>query len=490
MREMIERVFTVYRPLRKVTMKNGFLFLLIAAMLQSLPALSYDQQVSASVSLEGYTVYSRNGTTLSRRRVVSNLGLGAWNLLSGETDPYYKGPRLSIDFAVRLSGDMGVSRKESTATSELNFVPGAEPLSFSLLSGYINAEGFLRDTLDFRIGRQMSLDTLGFFAFDGITAKLRLPLGISVVTYLGFEIRGGQLFGYDNFELDGTDRGDREDLTSDRYPDREKADARLSVGCELSVAPKRWIEAAAAFRAVGIIGDAGNMADERAGGRLSIHAGMFQSTAQVVYNTMINGISEGVGEIGVTPADMLGIFVEYRRSRPVFEGDSIFNVFDTTPQNDLGGRFDLRIRRFIDLSAWGFTVLANEGGGLSGDKDDAWVSGAGGGIGAKYHTTERSLSGRFSMQQEWGEQRIGAEIGGGHGFLRNNRLWLSFRLSYWHIEDDFSELYRGDTAGYVISGRFNITHQLYFLGEFEHYVGDGRPSRLTGYALLHMDLWR
>lgn len=471
-------------------MKSGLIFLIITISLRSLPAWAFDQQVTSAVSLEGYSVYSGNGTVLSRRRVVGNVDLGAWNILPDETAPYYKGPRLSMDVSFRILGDMGISKGESTPTSELSYVPGAEPLGFNLMSGYIDARGFLKNTLDIRAGRQVRLDTLGFFAFDGIDTKLRLPLGLTFVTYLGLEVRGGQMFGYDNYELDGTDRGDRSDLEIDRYPDREEPKSRLAGGCELIAAPWSWLDAAASYRAVGIVNDAGEMADQRAGGRLGIHAGIFHAEGRAVYNAMINGVSEGDGEIGVTPADRVGIFVEYHRYRPTFDGDSIFNVFDTTPQNDLGGRLDVRIHRSLNLSTWGFARIAEESGGLSGNDKASWVSGAGGGIGSDYRTVQRSLSARISLSQEWGEQRIGAELGGGHAFLRSRRLWLSFRLSYWHIEDDFSEFYSGDTAGYVLSGRFNIVHGLYFLGEFEQYVGDGRPSRLVGYALLQMDLWR
>ncbi len=452
-------------------------------------AAAYDQQVSSSLSVEGYTVYSRGGKTLSRRRVVGDLNLGAWNLLPDETDPYYRGPRLSIVLSLRIMGDMGVGKSESSPISKLSYVPGAEPLMLNFMSGYLDARGFWKDTLDVRLGRQVRLDTLGFFAMDGIDTRLRLP-GMELTSYLGLEVRGGQLFGFDNFELDGTDRGSRKDLGADRYPDRQEPESRTAAGCELVLSPWRWIEAAGAFRVVGIINDAGKMADERAGGRLLLHADIFQASGRAVYSTMINAVSEADGEIGIAPLPSLGVFADYHHYKPSFEGDSIFNVFDTQPQNDLGGRVEVDLLKKVDLAVWGFARLADGSGGLSGDENDAWVAGAGGGIGANYRTVERSLSGRFSLVKEWGEQRIGAEIGGGHAFLRTNRLWLAFRLSYWHIDDAFSELYKGDVAGYVLSGRFNIAHGLYFLGEFEHYVGDGRPSRLTGFALLHMDLWR
>jgi hypothetical protein len=75
--------------------------------------------------------------------------------------------------------------------------------------------------------------------------------------------------------------------------------------------------------------------------------------------------------------------------------------------------------------------------------------------------------------------------------MNNQRLWLSFRLSFWHIEDDFSDQFQGNTVGYVLSGRFRIAHQAHVLVEFEHYFGDGsRDTRFYALALLQMDLWR
>ena len=264
------------RPPRKRTTSPAILFPVLVVCLAGPTAQAYDQQVRASTSLEGYTVYGREGNTLSRRRVVANLDLAAWNLLPEESDPYYKGPRLSIDFSIRLTGDMGVSKSESTAVSELSYVPGATPLTMSLLSGYLDVVGLWKDTLDIRLGRQLRLDTLGFFAFDGADTRLRLPGGITVGAYLGMDVRGSQLFGYDTYELDGTSRGDRTDLESDRYPDMEEPSPRLSAGCELVLAPWKWLEATAAFRAVGILHNADGMADQRVGGRLRLSSGMFQ----------------------------------------------------------------------------------------------------------------------------------------------------------------------------------------------------------------------
>jgi hypothetical protein len=209
-----------------------------------------------------------------------------------------------------------------------------------------------------------------------------------------------------------------------------------------------------------------------------------------VFSPLINTFTETDAEVGVTPVEVFTVIVDYHRFEPAFEGDSIFNVFDLAPQNDLGGRLELRLHETVDVATWGFVRFSKESAGLFGDSEDALVSGAGGGVGGNYRTRKRAVSLRLTYLRDWGESRVGAELGGGHGFMARQRLWLAFRLSFWHLEDDFSEQFRGNTAGYVLSGRFRIAHQAHFLVEFEHYMGDGRDTRFYALALLQMDLWR
>jgi hypothetical protein len=471
-------------------MKRSVWVLASSAILSLQSAAAYDQQVSSTLYAEGYSVYSREGIILSRRRIVDDLTLGAWNLLPNEDDPYYEGPRLSVDVSLRLSTDAAISRAE-VSTEDINgFVPGLTPVAMDAMVAYVDASGLWGDTLDLRAGRQMRLDTLGFFAFDGVDTRLRLPIGLALGTYLGLEVRGGHMLGYDALELDGTDRGGRRGLAADQFPDREAPGPRLAMGTEVVIHPVYWLEMAAAYRAVGVNDGAGALADERVGGRALLDFSPVQTSGRVVYSPLVNKLSEADAEVGVTPVRLVTLLVDYHRYVPVFEGDAIFNVFDLSPQNDVGGRMVLHLTETIDAATWGFGRLVPGSAGLDGTEQDALFSGAGGGVGGNYRTPSRALSLRLNYLKEWGEARVGAELGGGHGFFRNSRLWLAFRLSFWHIEDHFSEMYSGNTAGYVLSARFKLSHRAHVLGEFEHYVGEGRDKRFYALALLQLDLWR
>jgi len=462
-------------------------------------ASGYDQQISSTLWAEGYSVPARDGSLVSRRRIVEDLHLAAWNLLTDEADPYYEGPRLSIELGLRLDTDFAVGPDERNPDEHNAYVPGLRPMQMDVMFAYIDARGFWDGALDTRAGRQIRLDTLGYFAFDGIELAVYMPIGLSVSTFFGYEVRGGDMLGYDQLELDGVDSGGRDDeLDADRFGDRTDPEPRLAVGTEIGIAPVRWLDAGFSVRAVGL---SQQLADQRLGGRLALGTRPVRGFGRVVWSPMLDRrddlseafveqtlVSEADAELEVTPHDVISVIAEYHLYRPTFEADSIFNVFNLMPQNDLGGRVVTRFGS-IGATAWGFARLADESAGLGGDETDSWISGAGGGLGGNYRTVSNRLSARLSGLREWGETRIGAEIGGGHGFL-NGRLWTGLRGSYWHITDSYSEQLSGDVFGYVASARFRITEGAEVLGEFENYYGGGRGPRFVALGILQLELWR
>jgi hypothetical protein len=466
---------------------RAYLICAAALLFWAADAPSYDQQVASNLWAEGYSVYSPDGAVIRRRRFVEDLYLGAWNLLPGSGDPYYRGPRFSLEVSLRLDTDFGVGRYESRPSSESSFAPGVTPVQMDAVIAYMDARGLWRGALDLRAGRQIRLDTLGFFAFDGFETRLHVPIGAELDTYFGYEVRGGQVLGYDSFELDGTDSGGRHGMEEDRYPDRTEPKPRLAIGAELSVNPWSWLDAAVGFRAVGL---SQPLADERVGGRMTLGAKPVWADAGIVWSPLVRRMNEVNARLTAAPWDRVALALDYNLYRPVFEGDSIFNVFDLSDQNDVCGRVDVRFDERISSAAWGCARLADESAGLSGDASDEMVAGAVGGVGGNYRTPLNELSARFSMVQEWGENRVGGEIGMGRGFFRGQRLWLRLRFSVWHIDDMFSEYFSGNLGGYVVSARFRIADGAYLLGEFEHYAGNERDQRFFVLALLQLDLWR
>jgi hypothetical protein len=457
------------------------------------------QEISSTLSAEGYSVPAADGAAIARRRFVEDLRLSVWEMLPGSSDPYYRGPRLSLELQLRLNADFAVTRGESDPDVADAYVPGTRPLEMDAVIAYLAATGLWGGALDARGGRQVRLDTVGYMAFDGLDATLHLPAGISISPFLGYEVRGADLLGWDDMELDGVDSGGRRGIEPERYPSRIDPEPRLAFGTEVGFAPRRWLDAAAAVRIVGLSQE---VADQRVAGRIDAGQGPVRGRVRAVWSPLVDrqddlaaaaaegsAVSEADAELAVSPVEPLTVTAEYHLYRPVFEADSIFNVFDLMPRRDVGGRVEAEIAGAVAVAGWGFARLADESAGLDGGAEDALLAGAGGGLGATYRTARRQAALRVTGQREWGEERVGVEIGGGHGFL-DNRIWLALRGTYWHIEDGMSSRFSGDIAGYLVSIRVRLLQGAHVGAEIENYYGGGLGPRVAALGILQLELWR
>jgi len=472
---------------------------LAALLLPGGEAEGYDQQITSTLWAQGYSVPAGDGGLVSRRRFVEDLHLAAWNLLPGSDDPYYRGPRIAVEMMMRLDTDFSVSRAESDPSLERSYVPGVVPMQMDMMFAYLDARGFWDGALDARAGRQIRVDTVGYFAFDGLETVMHLPGYLDVSPYFGWEVRGGDVLGFDQLELDGVDSGGRDELEEEMYRDRVDPEPRMAFGAEAAWAPSRWFDAGVAVRLVGLSEE---LAQQRVAGRFSLGNRPLRASGRILWSPMLDRqddldaalaegtlVSEADFELAVLQVEPLKIAAEYHLYRPTFEADSIFNVFDLTPRRDLGGRAEVRPARTIALAAWGYARLADGSAGLDGDRADSALSGASGGLGGNYRTARTRVSARVSVLREWGETRLGAELGGGRGFF-SNRLWLGLRVSYWKIEDGYSEALTGDLFGYVGSARFRLAEGASVLCEVENQFGQGREARVALLGMLQLDLWR
>ncbi|MCK9461884.1 MAG: hypothetical protein M0R80_19820 [Proteobacteria bacterium] len=477
----------------------------LAACLVALPLLAAGaaggatQEISSTLSAEGYSIPAADGSMISRRRFIEDLRLSVWDLLPGSSDPYYRGPRLSLALELRLDTDFAVTNNESNPDIPESYSPGTRPLQMDAVIAYVSVVGVWDGALDARGGRQIRLDTIGYAAFDGLEATLHLPAGISVSPYLGYEVRGGNLLGYDELELDGVDSGGRRGLESDRYPSRIDPEPRPMFGTEIGFSPRRWLDAAAAVRVVGLSQE---VADQRLGGRIDAGQGPLRAHVRAVWSPLLDrqddlgaaaaegtAVSEADAELRIAPVELLALTAEYHLYRPIFEADSIFNVFDLAPRRDVGGRMNVDVAKTVSFAAWGFARLADGSAGLSGEATDELLAGAGGGFGAAHRTSRRNASARVTGTREWGEDRVGVELGGGHGFL-DNRIWLAARGTYWHIDDGYSPRLSGDVVGYMASVRVRLLEGAHVAAELENYYGGGSAPRFVALGLLQLDLWR
>lgn len=450
-------------------------------------AAGADLHVTSSLWAQGYSVPRRDGSFLKRRRLVEDLGLSIWNLVPGADDPYYQGPRLSLRFDFRLNTDAGITGDEVRPSVEEAYVPGAKPLLMQLMHARLDIENLWKGRLDIGVGRLVRVDSLGLFALDGAESVLSLPAGVELATYLGLEVRGGQILGYDALELDGTDNGGRDDLLNGLYSDRSDPEPRLAMGAELSAAPWTFIDAAVGFRAVGL-GD--TLADERIGASLIVGHRPLRAEVDGVYSVLLLAPESLTARLVASFGNVVTASAGYEYWKPLFEADSIFNMFDLDPRNDLVLRVSARLSEELSAAVWGNGRLAKGSAGVDGEASDSPLLGLGGGLGIDHRAVSRHLALRLSTRREWGEQRSSAEIGGEQRLLSSGRAWISLRTSVWRVDDDFYHGPAETFGGYVASLRYSFARGATVLAELEHYVGAGIGSRVTGLGLLRLDLWQ
>lgn len=173
-------------------------------------AIEYD--VNAESFAQAYQVRGPwGGPVLSARRFTQTLTVAITHRVAE------RGPRLALRVRFRFDGEFGDAcgggaarcLEETTRERRTDFVPGFERRSVDLPYAYFDASGLLRGALDLRVGRVLSSDVLGFFAFDGARARAYLGSVATVEAYGGLEVRGGFSLSNARFERDGVFRSDR-----------------------------------------------------------------------------------------------------------------------------------------------------------------------------------------------------------------------------------------------------------------------------------------
>src|SRR5262249_32621818 len=160
-----------------------------------------------------------------RRRLTQTLGLEVWDLLEPDADPassygrpdaprlapfqlYFSSQlRVNHDFGEYEQGDIIYSTGPgmSARTTALDAVPqiGADNLALEVLYAYLGARG-IGGIVDAELGRQVVVDNLDWYAFDGLHVRVRLPFHLAVEGQAGFLVRDSSPVGYSNFTPDGT----------------------------------------------------------------------------------------------------------------------------------------------------------------------------------------------------------------------------------------------------------------------------------------------
>jgi hypothetical protein len=330
----------------------------LALGIAACPARSYafDAEVRAESTASSWQVRGPAGAAvLSLRRFTQTLSLAG---TSRSDDPH--APVIRLRARLRIDSDFGSACDPGTdrCLDELNRSRAAEfaPLfarrAVDLPFAYVEVTNLARGRLDLRAGRQLVVDPLGFFLFDGGLARLDLGAVVAVEAYGGWETRAGFPLSNGRYERDGLLRADRtgwDRAAATAVVDRASA---AVVGAAIDVRASTRLEARLTWRR---IWSADGVAEEAVAGRTDLLlGGAVRAFAEAVYMVPMATVTTAAVGVEGNPARGGRWSFEVLRVRPVFDLTSIWASFWIDPADEARAALSLPLSRALDLSlgAW------------------------------------------------------------------------------------------------------------------------------------------
>jgi hypothetical protein len=353
-------------------------------------------------------------------------------------------------------------------------VPGLAAHDVDLMYAWIDGQRFLNGWLDFRLGRQFVVDSLGWSSFDGAQVALQTPWWIRVEGYAGLEVRGATPLSPSAFELDGTQRLPRAGLDPSAYPAIEEPAFAPVWGVALESRGMMWAHGRVTFREVQ---SEGRVQERRLGYSASVTPiEPLTVRGSVVWDLHLGFVPEVTGGVDVQVARPLVLGAEYVHFTPTFDGDSIWNFFPAEPMNDARLRAQLRIRDGLDLSALAFARLFDGGSDT--------VTDLGGSASVRGWNRVVELQGRLHGSDGYGGLRLGADAWARRAF-DDGRLALTLRLSAWRWSKR-SGADLGNAFAYVLGGEYRFSHPAKIIVEAEHDMDRVAGQRFRLLAMLDL----
>jgi hypothetical protein len=501
------------------------------ALAVALPALAttrfasaYDADVDATIAAQAYQLKGISGDpVLSRRRITSTLALGVYNLVdTGEA-----GPRVFFRARMRIDGDFGVSSEEYNLKSPdyARFIPGLQPAPVDLMYGYVEGKRFARGYVGFKLGRQYVIDPLGFYAFDGLLLNLTTPAYFRVEAYAGFEVRGGLPLSSARWDGSGIQRGDRTDIDRSRLPSLQPAKPAPMYAVAIETAGPTWVHGRLTYRKAWNTGptfvggggallgpdqigvyDQKRVSSERLGYGASVQlsdvASLQGNLVYDLYGRRWNSI-EASGDVFVGKRVTAGLAYSYWH--PIFDADSIWNVFGIEPMDDASVRLevdpterlslsaDAMVRRYLSDDSAQAGATDNTTTGLPRVTYDTASSYApGGGLRGRYKWATATMVLRGSVLDGDQGRRVGADLS--LDKVIDGRYLLDGRLSLWNFQDklrsDGDRNSRTATSiGYVLGAGYKLSPEATTQLQFEHDVNRLVGMRYRLFAVLNVRVW-
>ena len=341
---------------------------LVAAHAVPRNADAYDFEVTARSELYSYQLRQLSATgigLLNRRRFTQLLGFRVFNLLDDGQQVALRNGKfrppalLYMSTMLRFSVDFGGYAKQATGMLELR------DNQFELLLGSLEGRN-LWGWVDFSLGRQYDWELADIFAYDGLRIRINTPWSVFIESYAGLRVNRNAPFSTVVLVPDGT-TGDAaiETALGPTFGvalglESSRLVLRLAYRGVASLAPaqsgegSRWgVDQELIFAEI-------ELPVQRLGSRLG---------AALRYNLLTASYDELQLRWHQALGERYALEAEFLRSRPHFDGDSIFNVFATEPFDEFAFRSSLKVRDGGLLEARAsYRVF---GGLAAGDMDDA-----------------------------------------------------------------------------------------------------------------------
>lgn len=472
-------------PFRSLTVTLATAWSLVAA-----PAAGYDFEVSSRTEAYGYQLrrFDRDGLVLlNRRRLTQYLGLRIFNLLEpGQlaSSPSRPGRPPALIYAaglMRFFSDFGsFAQDETDADSEL------ENDQFELLLGTIEGRN-LWTYLDFSFGRQYDAELMDFFAYDGLRLRLNSPWKVFIETSFGAQVNRTVPFSAAVFETDGT---------SGDGPDDEVLAPAYAVA--VGIDDPDLVDLRLAYRHVASRAEAPIDADRQQMRTfwgtdqelLFAHAGL---PLQLLGSRLggaarYNLLTSRFDELRLEWDQHLGrshhMSFEVLRSRPHFDGDSIFNVFALEPFGELAGRYTVDLWRGVLLEARGGYRWFWQG------QDTVDANGYSAGLLVSWMHPRARADAELFLTDGYGGRNAGGDLGAlwhSPRWVFERRITLDGRLSLVHFRDDRPDVDPLLTFGFQLGAQVRLLPELLLHLSLEDNINRIFDSALRLLAVLDMN---
>lgn len=389
----------------------------LALVLAAAPAHASEYSVGATTTVQGYELRSIRlagvPLTLARRRFTQALSLDIYDIgdLSAKRHKR-RGPVVAFTSYVRIDHDfgdwtMGALDVDDRAVDAVDAIPEltSSSLAIDLLYAYVSVDGLADGAVDLRVGRQVELDQLDAWAYDGAKVRVHAHGPFAVEVAGGLRVRDASPLGPAVYELDGTAGGRCTEFVEGAAPgegrwaiiDRSRVPGESPFTSDLDYCPQREqlmptfgvaveteglrrVHAKLSYRrsaseTVGVIGDIDRL-DHPDTGLYPNHPRKWGVDEERVGALVSGKVTAGATTIvpwagarwsllhGLVDEAMIGarikrgahaVMPEVARSVPTFDGDSIFNVFAHEPSLDARVTYAYAPRRTLQARAGAWT---------------------------------------------------------------------------------------------------------------------------------------